>query len=89
MSVGPSGFTVVGIVKLGSDVEKIMPHGWLGNPDAAFFLRLFSIMVGLWIWGLCLWFFLVSVGAHWQLILLHKRGEKHHIHFDMTWYVFL
>ncbi|CAG8955649.1 hypothetical protein HYFRA_00009603 [Hymenoscyphus fraxineus] len=87
VSVGPSGFTAVGIVKLGSALEKIMPNGWLGHPDAAFFLRLLSIMVGLWIWGLCLWFFLVSVGAHWQLVLLKK--EKHQIHFDMTWYSYV
>ncbi|CAG8982412.1 hypothetical protein HYALB_00007091 [Hymenoscyphus albidus] len=87
VSVGPSGFTAVGIVQLGSVVPKIMPNGWLGHPDAAFFLRLLSIMVGLWIWGLCLWFFLVSVGAHWQLVLLKK--EKHQIHFDMTWYSYV
>ena len=64
-----------------------MPHGYMGDLDAAKFLRLMSIMVGLWIWGLCLWFFLVSMGAHWQM--MQPNDEEHHIHFDMTWYSFV
>ncbi|KAE9377459.1 hypothetical protein N431DRAFT_365249 [Stipitochalara longipes BDJ] len=88
VSVGPSGFTVAGIVHLGNTViPKIMPGGYLGHPDAAFFLKLLSDLTGLWLWGLCLWFFLVSVGAHWQL--MRPNDPEHHIQFDMTWFSFV
>lgn len=90
VSVGPSGFTVAGFVTLGSSaISKIFPSGYDGNADAAFFFRLLSIMTGLWLWGLCLWFFLVSVGAHWQLISFGPTDPDHRIHFDMTWYSFV
>jgi len=88
VSVGPSGFTVAGIVHLGNTViPKILPDGYMGHQDAAFFLKLLSDLTGLWLWGLCLWFFLVSVGAHWQVIVRNDR--KHHIQFDMTWFSFV
>jgi tellurite resistance protein TehA-like permease len=63
-----------------------MPNGYGGNADAAFFFKLLSDMAGLWMWGLCLWFFIVSVGAHWQVIW--PNHPDHRIHFDMTWLVF-
>lgn len=88
VSVGPSGFTVAGLVHLGNTViPKIMPNGYLGNPDAAFFLKLLSDLTGLWLWGLCLWFFLVSIGAHWQV--MQPNDPEHHIQFDMTWFSFV
>ncbi|KAG9228921.1 voltage-dependent anion channel-domain-containing protein [Amylocarpus encephaloides] len=87
VSVGPSGFTVAGLVGLGSNLNKILPDGYQGNADATSILELLSLMVGLWIWGLCLWFFLVSIGAHWSV--MKPYDEKHHIHFDMTWYSFV
>lgn len=83
VSVGPSGFTVAGLVLLGNTgISKISPNEHFGNENAEFILRLISLLVGIWLWGLCLWFFLVSVGAHWQII---KPDDKHQIHFDMTW----
>jgi tellurite resistance protein TehA-like permease len=88
VSVGPSGFTTAGIVNLGNIVSsKIIPDGYMGHEDAAFFLKLLSDLIGLWLWGLCLWFFLVSVGAHWQVMF--RNDPKHHIEFDMTWYSFV
>jgi tellurite resistance protein TehA-like permease len=86
VSVGPSGFTVAGIVHLGNIVLKIIPDGYGGEPKAAFFFKLISDLTGLWLWGLCLWFFIVSVGAHWQLMKINDA--KHHIEYDMTWLVF-
>lgn len=62
-----------------------MPEGFGGEPRAAFFLKLVADLTGLWLWGLCLWFFIVSVGAHWQLMRVNHPG--HHIEFDMTWFV--
>ncbi|PMD26997.1 hypothetical protein NA56DRAFT_561651 [Hyaloscypha hepaticicola] len=88
VSVGPSGFTVAGLVHLGNTViPKIAPNGYFGNPDAAFFLKLLSDLTGLWLWGLCLWFFLVSIGAHWQI--MRPNDPEHHIQFDMTWFSFV
>jgi len=66
-----------------------MPAGYKGSVDAPLFLQLMAEMTGLWLWGLCLWFFIVSVGAHWQAIYDYKRGEKHHIGFEMTWFSFV
>jgi tellurite resistance protein TehA-like permease len=76
-------------VHLGNVVStKIMPDGYMGNASAGFFLKLLADLAGLWMWGLCLWFFIVSVGAHWQVIF-HWGHPEHHIHFDMTWYSFV
>jgi tellurite resistance protein TehA-like permease len=88
VSVGPSGFTVAGLVHLGNIlIPKILPDGLMGYKDAAFFLKLLADMMGLWLWGLCLWFFLVSIGAHWQVMF--RDDAKNHIEFDMTWYSFV
>jgi tellurite resistance protein TehA-like permease len=59
----------------------------MGNASAGFFFKLLADFAGLWMWGLCLWFFIVSVGAHWQVI--RWKHPEHHIHFDMTWYSFV
>lgn len=66
---------------------KIMLDGYMGNSSAGSILKLLADIVGLWLWGLCLWFFIVSVGAHWQV--MRYNHPKHHIHFDMTWYSFV
>jgi tellurite resistance protein TehA-like permease len=68
-------------------ILKIMPDGYMGDTRAAFFVKLLSDFTGLWLWGLCLWFFIVSVGAHWQL--MRPNDPEHHIRFDMTWYSFV
>lgn len=89
VSVGPSGFTVAGLVHLGNVlVPKIMPDGsWQGHSDAAFIFKILSDLVGLWLWGLCIWFFIVSVGSHWST--MHVSDPKNHIRFEMTWYSFV
>ena len=88
VSVGPSGFTVAGIVHLGNIVmTKIVPDGFMDNTNAGFILKLLADLTGLWLWGLCLWFFIVSVGAHWQI--MRPNDPKHHIRFDMTWFSFV
>jgi len=88
VSIGPSGFTVAGIVHLGSIVsEKVLPNGYMGNMDAAFILRLISDLVGLWLWGLCIWFFLISVGTHWDIVW---PGESRRpIEYSMTWFSYV
>ncbi|KAF4625133.1 hypothetical protein G7Y89_g13036 [Cudoniella acicularis] len=85
---GLSGFTIAGIVHLGSTVvSKIMPIQYMGNQNTAFFLKLMADILGLWIWGLYLWIFIVSVGAHWKHMI--PGDKKHVIRFDMTWYSFV
>ncbi|PVH81769.1 hypothetical protein DL98DRAFT_587086 [Cadophora sp. DSE1049] len=57
VSVGPSGFTVAGLVLLGNkSISKISPNVHFGNDNAEFVLKLISLLVGIWLWGLCLWF---------------------------------
>jgi tellurite resistance protein TehA-like permease len=86
VSVGPSGFTAAGFIHLGNLLfSKVLPNGFLGYQDAAVVLKVVLSLVGLWLWGLCIWFFFVSVGAHWEIIW--PRGPRHRIHFDMTWSV--
>ena len=88
VSVGPSGFTVAGIVHLGNTLmTKVLPNGFEGHPDTAFYLKLMADLNGIWLWGLCLWSFIVSVGAHWQV--MRPNDPEHHIQFDMTWYSFV
>jgi tellurite resistance protein TehA-like permease len=66
---------------------KIIPNGYKSNESAGFFLELLGDVMGLCMWGLCLWFFLVSVGAHWPT--KHWKHLDHHPSFDMTWYSFV
>jgi tellurite resistance protein TehA-like permease len=68
-------------------MPKILPNGYMGHPELAVFFRMLSLMVGLWIYGLCIWFLLVSIGAHLQV--MKPNDEEHHIQFDMTWYSFV
>ncbi|TVY75873.1 Malic acid transport protein [Lachnellula suecica] len=90
VSVGPSGFTAAGLVHIGSVlVPKIMPNDYmsLGNAEVSAVLKLLSDLVGLWLWGLCMWFFIVSLGAHWQVV--RPNHPDHHLQFDMTWFSFV
>jgi tellurite resistance protein TehA-like permease len=53
---------------------------------AASILRLLAYMVGLWLWGLSAWFFLVSVGS---LIKYMRREHRSKLRFQMTWFSFV
>lgn len=84
MSVGPSGFTAGGLVHLGNVlVPRVLPAGFMGSQDGAALLKLVFGLIGLWLWGLCIWFFIVSVGAHWKI--LWPSDPEHKICFNMTW----
>lgn len=43
-------------------------------------------MVGLWLWGLSIWFFLVSVGSLWKYARPEGKGK---LRFQMTWFSFV
>ncbi|KAK3073504.1 hypothetical protein LTR53_004888, partial [Teratosphaeriaceae sp. CCFEE 6253] len=67
ISVGPSGFTVSGIIGMGHNLPRVVPAEFMG--DGVLAAKVSLIManwMGLWLWGLALWFFFVSVGAHWS-----------------------
>ncbi|KAL9614892.1 MAG: hypothetical protein Q9167_000634 [Letrouitia subvulpina] len=85
VSVGPSGFTVAGVVGMAESLAKNLPDNFMGDGHlAAIILRIIANWACLWIWGLACWFFLVSVGAHWSC-------AKHDgsIGFNMTWFSFV
>ncbi|KAH6640821.1 voltage-dependent anion channel [Chaetomium tenue] len=86
ISIGPSGFTCAGLVQLGSQTASIFPPGFAGTQHAADILRLLSYMAGLWLWGLSIWFFLVSVGSLWKYLRPESKGK---LRFQMTWFSFV
>ncbi|KAH9896262.1 voltage-dependent anion channel-domain-containing protein [Xylariomycetidae sp. FL2044] len=85
ISIGPSGFTVAGLVSLGQQAGSILPPDFSGEPHATFILQMLATLLGLWLWGLSFWFFLVSVGSLWKYV----RPERHKMPFQMTWWSFV
>ncbi|KAI8959564.1 voltage-dependent anion channel [Daldinia sp. FL1419] len=84
ISIGPSGFTVAGLVSLGQQSHVVIPDNFQGSTHSVVILRLLSTIVGLWLWGLSVWFFLVSVGS----LLKYVRPERK-MPFQMTWWSFV
>ena len=83
VSVGPSGFTVSGTINMAANLHRALPADFMGNgPMTAQVLKVVGNWMCLWLWGLALWFFLVSLMAHWSCV-------KGRMHFAMTWYSFI
>ncbi|KAI0484117.1 voltage-dependent anion channel-domain-containing protein [Xylariaceae sp. FL0804] len=92
ISIGPAGFTVGGLVLLGQQAKAIIPADAYGQPHTVYILELLSLLLGLWLWGLSLWFFLVSVGSLWKFMRWPGPGHRHKRHkmpFQMTWWSFV
>jgi len=52
VSVGPSGFTVAGLVNMASEAKRSFPAEFMGNgPLAADILRVTVDFAALWLWG--------------------------------------
>ena len=84
VSVGPSGFTVAGIIGMAEGVQRALPANFMGNSEmAALILKVVAAWMSLWIWGLAIWFFFISVGAHWSCVGGHRMT------FTMTWYSYV
>nr|POE50720.1 malic acid transport protein [Quercus suber] len=86
ISVGPSGFTISGLISMGSALPRVVPTDFMGegNGELAGRVSMFiANWAGLWLWGLAFWFFFVSVGAHWSVI---KNGGAT---FSMTFYSYI
>ncbi|EGS23960.1 uncharacterized protein CTHT_0006700 [Thermochaetoides thermophila DSM 1495] len=98
ISIGPSGFTAAGLVSLGNLTPAIFPSPTSSptTPESIFsattpvtlpmIARLFSLLAGLWLWGLSVWFFLVSIGS---LVKYLRREHRAKLRFQMTWFSFV
>lgn len=85
VSVGPSGFTVAGVLGMADSLARNVDKGFMGDgPMAAMIAKVIASWTCLWIWGLALWFFFVSVGAHWTCA---RQGRG--LDFGMTWFSFI
>ncbi|KZF22786.1 hypothetical protein L228DRAFT_247171 [Xylona heveae TC161] len=84
VSVGPAGFTATGIISMSSAAGRTLPENFLGDLSVtAPILHVVGSFAGIWLWGLSLWFFFVSVGAHWSCVGPGK------LDFTLTWYSFV
>lgn len=84
VSVGPSGFTVAGVIGMAEGAQRALPADFMGNTElAAMILKVMASWISLWIWGLALWFFFISVGAHWSCVGPHRMT------FTMTWFSYV
>ncbi|KAL1606958.1 hypothetical protein SLS59_002657 [Nothophoma quercina] len=64
ISVGPSGFTIAGIITMGQELPKVVPSDFMGDGNGELAGRVGMIManfMGLWLWGLALWFFILHL----------------------------
>ncbi|KAK4893469.1 hypothetical protein LTR27_008151 [Elasticomyces elasticus] len=86
ISVGPSGFTVSAVIGMGQTIQAVVPANFMGEGMGELAGKVSTIManwMGLWLWGLAIWFFFVSVGAHWSTVR-YGRGK-----FAMTFYSYI
>lgn len=86
ISVGPSGFTISGVINMGATLPDVVPENFMGEGLGKMTGQISAIManwVGLWLWGLAIWFFCVSVAAHFT------PGSRGKMHFAMNWYSFI
>ncbi|KAB8339325.1 hypothetical protein FH972_022258 [Carpinus fangiana] len=85
VSVGPSGFTVSGLITMAYNFPTVLPERFMGGSSEVHgqIVKIFGIWMGIWLYGLAVWFFIVSIGAHWSCIGSNK------LHFAMTWNAFI
>ncbi|KAF2767625.1 hypothetical protein EJ03DRAFT_376055 [Teratosphaeria nubilosa] len=86
ISVGPSGFTIAAVMGMGSRLPSVVGPDFMGAGMGVFAGRVSMVAanwMGLWLWGLAWWFFLVSVGAHWSTV---RNGRTK---FAMTFYSYI
>ncbi|KAL8692629.1 MAG: hypothetical protein Q9218_002393 [Villophora microphyllina] len=85
VSVGPSGFTVAGVIGMADSIARNVDAEFMGDGKlASMILTVVANWTCLWIWGLAFWFFFVSVGAHWSCA--RQNGG---FGFNMTWFSFV
>ncbi|KAL2832389.1 voltage-dependent anion channel-domain-containing protein [Aspergillus cavernicola] len=84
VSVGPSAFTVAGIVSMAAEADRCFPDDFMG--DGALAANVMKIVVNfaaLWLWGLAIFFFFIASFAHVSAI-----GTGRMV-FTMGWFSFI
>ncbi|KAL8754952.1 MAG: hypothetical protein Q9184_004946 [Pyrenodesmia sp. 2 TL-2023] len=67
VSVGPSAFTVAAVLGMADALPRNVDPAFMGDgPLASMIAKVVANWACLWLWGLALWFFFVSAGAHWS-----------------------
>lgn len=72
------------VVLLGNEAHHIFPDDFVGAENAVSILKVMSVLAGTWLWGLSVWFFLVSVGSLWKYVSPERKMP-----FQMTWFSFV
>ena len=84
VSVGPCGFTVAGMITMAEGAQRAIPENIIGDARmTASVIKVVAAWSSLWIWGLALWFFFISVGSHWPVLTGHRMT------FAMTWFSYV
>ncbi|RAK98018.1 putative C4-dicarboxylate transporter/malic acid transport protein [Aspergillus ibericus CBS 121593] len=84
VSVGPSAFTVSGIVNMAAHAKRSFPEDFMGNGAlAADIVKVVADFACLWLWGLAIFFFFIASFAHWSVI-----GPGRMV-FSMAWFSFV
>ncbi|KAJ5622081.1 hypothetical protein N7528_005313 [Penicillium herquei] len=84
VSVGPSAFTVAGLVNMASEASRSFPADFMGNGALA--ADVVKVMVDfscLWLWGLAIFFFIIAAAANLSAIGPGKMV------FSMTWFSYV
>ncbi|KAL3436318.1 voltage-dependent anion channel-domain-containing protein [Aspergillus tetrazonus] len=84
VSVGPSAFTVAGLVTMAAQANSVFPDDFMGDGIlAANVLKIVVNFASLWLWGLAIFFFFIASFAHLSAI-----GPGRMI-FTMGWFSFV
>ncbi|KAL4994800.1 voltage-dependent anion channel-domain-containing protein [Aspergillus recurvatus] len=84
VSVGPSAFTVAGLVNMAAQANSVFPDDFMGDGAlAANVLKIVVNFASLWLWGLAIFFFFIASFAHLSAI-----GPGRMI-FTMGWFSFV
>ncbi|KAL8924416.1 MAG: hypothetical protein Q9208_004024 [Pyrenodesmia sp. 3 TL-2023] len=85
VSVGPCGFTVAAVLGMADALPRNVDQAFMGDgPLASMIAKVVANWACLWLWGLALWFFFVSAGAHWSC-----ARQEGGFPFSMTFYSFV
>ncbi|KAJ5832614.1 hypothetical protein N7474_000925 [Penicillium riverlandense] len=84
VSVGPSAFTVAGLVSMAAEAKRCFPSDFMGNGElAADIIRVTADFAMLWLWGLAIFFFIIASAANRSAIRPWRTD------FSMTWFSFV
>lgn len=101
VSVGPSGFTIAGVVNMGQTLVNVIPDNFMGAGALAGTISMIAAnWFGIWLWGY------VSASLSRRSSLMNHSlavfflvvsmgahwncfGQAHRLHFGMNWYSFI